>query len=115
MQVQRVNNQNFGMAVKYNPSEFVVKNHILANQSKSKALKSENIISQLLENRATTNLNLVKDGNKTRLQASVGGKVVKENFFNSPYRVLKKTLNESKEESQIELIADVLKILAKDS
>lgn len=114
MQIQNVSNQNFGMALKCYPSLNKIQCDIARKHSMKKSMKSFNILDELDANKALTNLYLEDTGKGTLLKAIVGDKVFAENFFNSPYRVLKKALKESKEESTIELIAETLKILSKD-
>lgn len=114
MQVQQLSNQNFGMALKCYPSLSQIKVNIALKHGYKKTIKSDEILKQLSQNRALTNLYLENDGKKNKLVAEVGNRVFKENWFNSPYRVLKKALKTSKEESKLDLIANVIKILAKD-
>ena len=114
MHVQRVSNQNFGMALKCNPNMSQIQVGIALKHGFRKTMKADEILKQLSENKALTELSLVRTGNKSKLKAVVGDKVFIENWFNSPYRVLKKALKASKEQSSIELIADVIKTLSKD-
>ena len=114
MQVQHVSNQNFGMALKCNPSLSQIQVGVALKHGFRKAMKADAILKQLSENKALTELSFVYSGNKSRLKAVVGDKVFVESWFNSPYRVLKKALKASKEQSSIELIADVIKTLSKD-
>lgn len=113
MQIQKVSNQNFG-ALKCKPSLNAVSMYIAEKSSSSKAIKRDLYLTQLEINKATTNLYLIENKGKKKLYAEVGNKLFKENFFNNPLRVLKKALSKSNEESQIELIANVIKILSKD-
>ena len=75
--------------------------------------ESNEIIFQLEQNKALTELALESKGKRVKLKATVGDGEYKENIFCTAYRVLKKSLKKSKEETHIELIADVLKILSK--
>ena len=115
MQIQKISNQNFGMALNCYPSLSKIQCDIATKHGFDKTLKCDDILEKLSDNKALTCLYLEQtDNNKIKLKAVVGNKIFKENFFNSPYRVLKKALKESKEQSKIELIADTLKILSKD-
>ena len=114
MRIENINCCNFGMAVKCVPNETEVKNYILKGCSTKKYLQLNDIFNQLSQNRAITNLTLKHNGKRQRLQATVGDNVFVENFFFNKVTILKKALKASKEESQIELIANVLRILSKD-
>ena len=114
MQVHHVSNQNFGMALKCSPSLSQIQVGIALKHSCRKSVKANKILKQLSQNKALTELSFVRSGNKSKLKAVVGDKVFIENWFNSPYRVLKKALKASKEQSSIELIANVIKTLSKD-
>lgn len=114
MQIQNVSNQNFGMALKCYPNLGRIQCDIARKHNMEKSMKALNILDELNANKALTSLYLEDTGKGTRLKAIVGNKVFAENFFNSPYRVLKKALKESKEESKMELIAETLKVLLKD-
>ena len=100
MQVKKVSNQNFGMALKCYPSLSQIKVNIALKHGFKKTIKSDEILKQLSQNKAITELYLENDGNKNKLVAMVGDRIFKEDWFNSPYRVLKKALKISKKESK---------------
>ena len=112
MQVQKVSNQNFGMALKCYPSLSQIQVNIALKHGYKKTIKSDEILKQLSQNRALTELYLENNGKKNKLVAVVGNRVFKENWFNSPYRVLKKALNVSKIQSLIDRVEDAAKMVA---
>lgn len=100
MQVKKVSNQNFGMALKCYPSLSQIQVNIALKHGYKKTIQSDEILKQLSKNRALTELYINTDGKKNKLVAVVGDKIFKENWSNSPYRVLKKALKISKKESK---------------
>lgn len=96
------------MAVKYIPNKYEVENHIFKNCKATRAHELKNILNQLSQNKALTTLSLKNKEKNIKLNATVGKKFFNENLFNGPYRILKRALKQSQEESQIELIASVL-------
>lgn len=101
MHIEKVSTQNFGMALKCYPSLSKIQYDIALKHNAEKTIKADDILLQLQNNKALTNLYLKQGENCPKLVAVVGDKVFKENFFNSPYRILKKALKESNKQSQI--------------
>ena len=95
MHVQKISSPNFGMALKCDPKLSQIQFNIALKHGARKAIKADEILLQLEQNKALTNLYLEGNWTKAKLIAVVGDKIFKENFFNSPYRVLKKALKES--------------------
>ncbi len=113
MQVQSVSNQSFG-ALKCEPNFSEIVMHIAKKCSADGAIQGDKYLKELKNNRAVTDLYLAGNMQKPRLYAEVGGRLFKENWFVGPLTVLKRALKVSKEQSQIDLIVDTIKILARD-
>ena len=113
MQVQSISNQSFG-ALKCEPNFNEIIMHIAKKSSMDGAIQGDKYLKELKNNKAVTNLYLAGNIEKPRLYAEVGGRLFKENWFVGPLTVLKRALRISKEESQIELMVDTIKILSRD-
>ncbi len=113
MQVQSVNSQSFkGLQChpNYSHIEYILATKLGWNGFR----KADKLLEKLAANKAHTDVYLGGDVEKPKIYAEVAGKTFKENLFFGPLTVLKKALKKSNEESHIELVADVIKTLAKD-
>ena len=113
MQIQCVSNQSF-KGLQCHPNYQKIEYVLATKLGYNGCIKADKYLEKLASNKAHTDIYLGGDMSKPKIYAEVAGKTIKENFFFGPLTVLKKALKKSNEESQIELIADVIKTLAKD-
>lgn len=113
MQIQHVSNQNF-KGLQCHPNYREIEYVLATKLGYGGFTKADKYLEKLALNKAHTDVYLGGDISKPKIYADVAGKTYKENFFFGPLSVLKKALKKSNEESQIELMADVIKTLAKD-
>ena len=113
MQIQSINSQSFSglhCYPNYGQIEYVLATKLNCNGF----IKADKLLEKLSKNKANADVFLGGNVENPRIYAEVAGKTFKENFFFGPLTVLKRALKKSNEDSQIELIADVIKTLAKD-
>lgn len=113
MQVQSVNNQSFG-GLQCHPNYQKIEYVLATKLGYRGCVKADKLLEKLAANQVHTDVYLGGNMKKPKIYAEVAGKTFKENFFFGPLTVLKRALKKSNEENQIELIAGVIKTLAKD-
>ena len=91
MQIQSYNNLSF-KGVQFHPDYGEVQYTIATKMNAEGFDKTMEIIGKLINKKANTDIYLAGDLENPKIYAEIGGKTFKENFFNSPLRVVKKAL-----------------------
>lgn len=96
MQVQQISNQNFGALSCY-PSVKDVQSYIARRMSVDAAIKCDEYLSKLNQNKELAEVSLNEEFDKSKLLVEIADKTFKEGWLNSPLRILKKALKISDE------------------
>jgi hypothetical protein len=96
MQVQQVSSQNFGALSCY-PSAKDVQRYISTKMSVDAAAKCDEYLSRLKQNKELAEITLNDDIENSKLLIEIADKTFKEDWLNSPLRILKKALKISDE------------------
>ena len=91
MQIQNYNNLSF-KGLKCYPNYEEVQYVIATKMSGNGFYKTMDLIDSLAQKKAHAIFYLAGDLQNPKIYSEIGGKTFKENFFNSPYRVAKKTV-----------------------